>query len=140
MRQSMRAGFTLIEIMIVVVIISILAATVVPRLIGRTEEARRKRTTVDIASLENAIDLYELDTGRLPAQLGDLFQAPGELPPDSWHGPYLKKRTRPVDPWSHDYVYRRPGEHNPEDYDLFSLGADGRPGTDDDITNWGSSF
>ena len=135
-----RAGFTLIEIMIVVVIISILAAMVVPRLTGRTEEARRKRTAVDVASLESAIDLYELDTGKLPAQLGDLFTAPADVPAGSWHGPYLKKRTKPIDPWNHDYIYRRPGEHNPEDYDLSSMGSDGRAGTDDDITNWGAAL
>ena len=140
MSHKGRAGFTLIEIMIVVIIIAILAAMVVPRLTGRTEEARRKRAAVDLASLESAIDLYELDTGRLPSQLGDLFTAPGDLAAGSWHGPYLKKRTKPIDPWNHEYVYRRPGEHNPEDYDLFSPGADGRAGTDDDITNWGSSL
>lgn len=140
MRHRGHGGFTLIEVMIVVVIISILAAMVVPRLTGRTEEARRKRAAVDIANLESAIDLYELDTGRLPGQLGDLFQAPADLPEGTWHGPYLKKRTRPVDPWGHDYTYRRPGEHNPEDYDLSSMGSDGRAGTDDDITNWGAAF
>ena len=140
MRRTGRAGFTLIEIMIVVIIIAILAAMVVPRLTGRTEEARRKRAAVDIANLESAIDLYELDTGRLPAQLGDLYQAPADVPEGSWHGPYLKKRTQPVDPWNHEYLYRHPGEHNPEDYDLSSTGADGRAGTDDDITNWGSAL
>ena len=140
MRHTGRAGFTLIEVMIVVVIIAILAAMVVPRLTGRTEEARRKRAQVDVANLESAIDLYELDSGRLPTQLGDLYQAPADVPEASWHGPYLKKRTRPLDPWNHEYVYRQPGEHNTKDYDLSSMGADGRAGTDDDITNWGASF
>ena len=131
-----RGGFTLIEIMLVVVIIAILAAMVVPRLTGRTEEARRKRTEVDIANLESAIDLYELDTGKFPSSLADLFKAPSDLPEGSWHGPYLKKRTQPVDPWGREYVYRQPGEHNREDYDLFSTGPDGVEGTADDITNW----
>jgi len=126
--------------MVVMVIIALLAATVVPRLTGRTEEARRKRAEVDIANLESAIDLYELDTGKFPSALADLFKAPADLPQGSWHGPYLKKRTKPNDPWSREYVYRQPGEHNREDYDLSSMGADGRAGTDDDITNWGSSF
>ncbi len=138
--RTRHAGFTLIEIMLVVVIIAILAAMVVPRLTGRTEEARRKRAAVDLASLEQAIDLFELDIGRFPTSLTDLAQQPASIPEGSWHGPYLKRRTRPVDPWGHDYVYRLPGEHNREDYDLFSLGPDGRPATDDDITNWGSAF
>ena len=140
MSREGRAGFTLIEIMIVVVILAILAATVVPRLSGRTEEARHKRAEVDLANLESAIDLYELDTGRFPTQLADLFQAPADVSDGSWHGPYLKKRTKPVDPWAHEYVYKYPGEHNREDYDLYSLGKDGRAGTDDDITNWNSSL
>ena len=140
MSRKGSSGFTLIEIMLVVVIISILAAMVVPRLAGRTEEARRKRAAVDVANIENAVGLYELDTGKYPSQLADLFHAPGDLPESSWKGPYLRKRTKPTDPWGHDYVYRAPGEHNPEDYDLYSLGPDGRAGTDDDITNWGSSL
>ena len=139
MRQRGTAGFTLIEIMIVVIIIAIMGAMVLPRLTGRTEEARRKRAQVDIANVESAIDLYELDTGKFPSQLGDLFQAPGDLRDGTWHGPYLKKRTQPVDPWGHGYIYQHPGQHNPEDYDLSSMGPDGRAGTDDDLTNWSSS-
>ncbi len=129
-----KRGFTLIELMLVVIILGILVAMVVPRLVGRGEQARRQAATADIrANIALALDLYELDNGRYPEKLDDLIKNPGESGAPNWNGPYLKRA--PVDPWGRDYAYRAPGQHD-NDYDLFSFGPDGVEGGDDDITNW----
>lgn len=137
MKRASR-GFTLIELMLVVVIIGILAAMVVPRLAGRTEQAKVARAKSDIASIGLALDLYELDTGNYPENLDVLLsrEAPSDVelePGRQWSGPYLKKGL-PKDPWNRSYVYKRESEHH-QDYDLSSLGPDGQPGKDD-VANW----
>lgn len=130
-------GFTLVELLIVVTILGILVAMVVPRLAGRTEQARVARAGADVrGNIPLALDLFEMDTGRYPTTeegLAVLRSGPPDLP--NWRGPYLKQD--PMDPWNRLYHYVRPGQKNPQDYDLFSLGPDGVEGTSDDIGNWG---
>lgn len=131
-------GFSLIELMLVVVIISILVAMVAPRLMGRSEQAREAAAHADIdGNLSSAIDLYEVDTGALPRTedgLDALLERPSGPRAKRWKGPYIKKK--PLDPWGNPYVYRFPGAHGPS-YDLFSTGPDGKEGGGDDITSWG---
>ena len=128
-------GFTLIELMLVVIIIGVLVSMVVPRLAGRSEEARIAAAKADInANISVALDLFELDNGKYPTTdegLPALRTKPGSAL--NWKGPYLKKE--PVDPWGKKYAYNSPGAHNP-DYDLSSYGPDGTEGGDDDISNW----
>lgn len=132
----MRRGFTLVEMMLVVIIIATLAAMVIPRLAGRTEQAKISRAKADVASVGLALDLYELDMGSYPASLEALTsrEAPSDLGTGvQWNGPYLKKGL-PSDPWGRPYSYARESQHS-QDYDLWSLGPDGQPGNDD-VTNW----
>lgn len=129
-----KKGFTLIEIMLVVIIIGVLSAMVIPRLVGRSEQARRAASKADIeANISVALDLYELDNGAYPNSLDDLMSEPSPAP-INWNGPYLKKR--PIDPWGEPYHYKCPGDHNKESYDLYSYGGDKTAGGDDDIANW----
>jgi len=142
MKNRHISGFTLIEIMLVVIIIIVLAAMVAPNLAGRGEQARRAAAQADIdANLSTALDLYEFDNGQYPlTQQGliALLQKPTATPvPMNWSGPYLKKRKIPQDPWGRDYVYISPGVHNTDSYDLYSYGQDGTDATDDDVINWG---
>jgi len=131
--MKFKKGFTLIELMLVVIIIGVLIAMVMPRLAGRSEQARKIAAKADIESnLAMALDMYELDNGTYPASLDDLMKKPPEA--TNWNGPYLKKRSK--DPWGRDYHYKFPGEKNPDSYDLSSNGRDGSEGGGDDITNW----
>ena len=133
-QRSTRAGFTLIELMLVVIIIGVLAAMVVPRLVGRSEQARVAAARADIESnLSIALDLYELDNGTYPPSLDALVHESSPAPPN-WNGPYIKKM--PKDPWGEEYKYKFPGEHNKGSYDLWSYGRDKVQGGGDDIANW----
>jgi len=128
-------GFTLIELMLVVVIIGALAAMVMPRLTGRGEQARTAAAKADIeANIATGLKLYELDNGEFPSTsdgLAALLTKPASA--TNWRGPYLEKK--PIDPWAREYKYKSPGEHRTSDYDLYSLGKDGVE-SDDDVVNW----
>lgn len=137
-----KRGFTLIELMVVIVILGILAAVIFPRIVGRSEDARRAKAVSDIESIGTALDLYAADNGRYPTteQGLDALRNPPSRPPlpRAWNGPYLKKAL-PVDAWENPYLYQSPGQHDPHTYDLSSLGADGQPGgagNASDITSW----
>jgi general secretion pathway protein G len=127
-------GFTLVEMLLVLVILATLAAIVYPKLAGRSEQARVTAAATQISSFSTALDAFEVDNGRYPRGKGgllDLVNQPGDTP--SWRGPYLKEI--PKDPWGNEYVYECPGRLNPSSYDLISPGPDGKSGSEDDITN-----
>ena len=131
-RQS---AFSLIELLLVLVILAVLAAVVVPKFTNRTEQARITAAKTDISMLSTALDAYEIDNGRFPSGdegLSALVTAPANAP--NWKQPYISRGV-PNDPWGRPYIYRYPGTNNPHSYDLYSMGPDGREGTDD-IDNW----
>jgi general secretion pathway protein G len=130
-------GFTLVELLVVMIIIGLLAALVGPRFIRQEEKAKIKATKAQIELLGTALDTFRLDVGRYPATeegLEALRTKPGGL--ERWDGPYLRKDL-PLDPWGKAYAYKSPGEHGP--FDIVSYGADGAPGGEGDnrdITSW----
>ena len=131
---ALKKGFTLIELMLVVIIIGVLIAMVMPRLVGRSEQARMVAAKADIESnIAMALDMYELDNGTYPPDLSALLQKPNPAPAN-WNGPYLKKKPR--DPWGQEYNYKFPGEHNKDSYDLWSNGKSHSEGNADNVTNW----
>jgi general secretion pathway protein G len=135
-------GFTLIELMVVIVILGILAGLIIPRIMGRPEEAKQLKAKMQIESLETALKLYKLDNGTYPDTeqgLLSLIEQPetGMLPKNWRKGGYLEKGRLPKDPWGNEFIYLFPGAHS--EYDLISYGADGVPGGEDknkDINSW----
>lgn len=135
-------GFTLIELMVVIVILGILAGLIVPRIMGRPEEARRMKARVQMESIETALKLYKLDSGLYPTTeqgLQALVEAPtvGLLPKKWREGGYLEKGKVPNDPWGNEYIYLSPGLHG--EFDVMSYGADGQPGGEGigaDVNSW----
>ena len=131
-------GFTLVEMLLVLVILASLAAVVVPKFAGRSKQAKVTAAKSQISNLEIAIDLFEVDMGYFPKggnDLRELSEEPNSNNVQDWQGPYLKKGI-PRDPWGNDYVYNYPGKMNIGSYDISSGGLDMKTGTDDDITNW----
>jgi general secretion pathway protein G len=137
MEKPRQAGFTLLEMMVVIVILGILASLVVPNLMGNKDKADRQKAVSDIVALESALDMYRLDNGRYPTTaqgLEALIARPIQPPlPRSYPEDGYVRRL-PKDPWGNSYQLRQPGEHGK--VDIFSAGQDGEVGTDDDIGNW----
>ncbi len=140
--KNRQAGFTLIELMVVIIILGVLAGLIIPRVMGRPDEARQAKAKIQMEAMESALKLYKLDNGNYPTSeqgLKALVEAPtvGTLPRNWREGGYLDKPRIPKDPWGNEFIYLFPGSHS--DFDLICLGADGEPGGDGvnaDINNW----
>ena len=132
LQTKLRRAFTLVEMLLVVTIIGILAALVIPKIVGRSEQARATAAHADLSAIKTALDAFEVDNGYYPKSLQDLVAAPSNA--KNWHGPYLDKL--PSDPWGNNYTYYFPGKHNGSSYDLLSVGPDAKEGTEDDVGNW----
>lgn len=136
--RSRASGFTLVELLVVLVILGLLAGLVGPRVLGQLGGAKTKTAAVQIKDLEQAAELFRLDVGRFPSNdegLEALVHRPGSA--SGWNGPYLKKGGVPKDPWGNDYRYESPGKRT--DIDIYSLGADnaiGGEGENADVGNW----
>jgi general secretion pathway protein G len=137
-RENSERGFSLIELIVVLVILGLLAAVVGPKIFGKFFQAKREIARIQISEFEGALNLYNFQIGRYPTTsegLEALIRNPGNI--QSWNGPYLKKEVVPEDPWHRPYVYRSPGQHG--EYDLFSYGPDGvegGEGENTDIVSW----
>ena len=134
---NLQAGFTVIEVMVVVMIIAILAAVVVPRVMDRPEQARQIRAKQDIQSIQNAMDLYRLDNGSYPTQaqgIDALISKPSSAPAPMNYAPDGYLKVKPVDPWGRPYLYSNPGKHG--DIDIYTYGKDGSATGKTTIGNW----
>jgi general secretion pathway protein G len=127
--KTLVKGFTLIELMVVILILAILAALVVPRLIGKAGEAKQSKAKADLATLAGLINNFRLDCDRYPSTeegLNALRTPPADVA-SKWHGPYTDQDIS-VDPWGNAYHYQYPGQNGPDTFDLYSYGADNQPG------------
>ncbi|MCG8693583.1 MAG: type II secretion system major pseudopilin GspG [Minwuiales bacterium] len=137
-RQHSQAGFTLVELLVVLVILGLIAGFATPQLLKYLSNAKTDAAGVQITQLGTVLDLYRLEVGRYPSEdegLNALHERPANA--EKWDGPYVKKAESLIDPWGRPYRYRIPGQNG--EYDLYTLGADGREGGDgenQDVTNW----
>jgi general secretion pathway protein G len=138
-RKFVRRGFTLIELMLVLVILAVLAAVVLPSLSGKAERSREAAAKAELHNIGTALDGYETDVGHYPSSDEGIRALIEPLNAKNWHGPYLKHNDVPKDPWGKEYIYRYPPSHNKNWPDVSSAGPDGQEGTADDIDNWTQS-
>lgn len=138
MNRQIRNGFTLIELLLVLVILASLTAIVAPKFTNHAKRARMTQARAQISQFGTALDAFNIDIGRFPTTtegLKALVQKPAGL--NQWREPYLSRQTTvPKDPWGNDYIYKCPGQHNQYEFDISSMGPDGKTGGDDDIDNW----
>lgn len=135
-RSRIRKGFTLIELVVVILILAILAALIVPRIVGRTDDAKRAKAASDISTLRSQVQVYKVDVGAFPEQLMDLRTRPSEGA-DGWRGPYLDKEL-PTDPWGNEYDYQVTSDG--ENFTILSYGQDGAPGGDGNNSDIGEEI
>jgi general secretion pathway protein G len=137
LHHQAQEAFTLVELLLVLVILGVLAAIVLPKFTGVSERSRVTAAKTQLSTFKTALGAFEVDMGYYPkgkSGLLDLIQQPRDA--QNWHGPYIESDSIPKDPWGNDYIYECPGRHNPNFYDVYSAGPDGRVGTDDDVCNW----
>jgi general secretion pathway protein G len=135
-RRASRRGFTLIEMIIVLTIIGLLVGMAIYSMHGVDDQAREQKVHADLLTFKEALAEFQLDNGVLPTTdqgLKILWERPTVDPPPHWRGVFEDKQQ---DPWQHDYQYLNPGKHNPDRYDIWSMGPDGKSDTEDDIGNW----
>jgi general secretion pathway protein G len=138
MDRRRQAGFTLVELLVVLIILGLIAAFAAPQVIKYVGGAKSDSAKIQVERLSSVLDLYRLQVGRYPSDdegLDALMEAPADAP--NWDGPYLKKADSLIDPWGRQYLYRFPGEHG--EFDLYTLGADdqeGGEGENRDLTSW----
>jgi len=133
-RPHTQAGFTLVELLLVLVILALIAAVILPSIVGQAEGAKVKAAGTQISRISMAVETFYLDTGNTPDSLEYLVKEPGSV--SGWNGPYIKTSLL-KDPWSRDYQYKNPGQHG--DFDIYSYGADGQQGGEGrnaDINSW----
>lgn len=135
-RSRIRKGFTLIELVVVILILAILAALIVPRIVGRTDDAKRAKAASDISTLRSQVQVYKVDVGTFPEVLMDLRTRPSEGA-DGWRGPYLDKEL-PTDPWGNEYDYQVTSDG--ENFTILSYGQDGAPGGDGNNSDIGEEI
>jgi general secretion pathway protein G len=136
-RHQARTGFTLMEVLLVLVILVVLGAIVVPMFTGIGESANKKAAKAQVTLLEHAIENYKFEVKQFPGSLEDLMEKPtDEKLAKNWSGPYLQANKELVDPWDNPYKYDAKGKKNQNAYDVWSTGPDGQDGTEDDIGNW----
>ena len=135
-RKRNSSGFTIVEILVVVIIIAVLASMIAPKFFRHIGQAKQSVAKNNIIALESAIDIFSVDYGRLPENLEELVTRPADIAEEKWQTPSIKAKDL-IDPWERQYLYKQPGDNGP--YDLYSLGKDGQESGKDedaDIVNW----
>ena len=131
-----RGGFTIVEILVVVIIIAVLATMIVPKFLGRVGQSKQAVAKINIGEIEKAIEIFSYDYERWPAELDELVNRPADIDEAKWNPPTIRGKNL-LDPWGQQFIYRQPGEHGI--YDIYTLGKDGEEGGEDedsDIGNW----